>query len=262
MERLSDQGRQALATQPASSVTTPEEWQLRVNLAACYRLCALHGWDDGIYTHISAAIPGQPGLYLINPFGLHFSEVKASNLVKINAAGAVVGVSGHTVNKAGFALHAAVHAARPDVECVMHLHNVDGIAVGAQSLGLLPLSAHALRFYQQLGYHHYEGLAMTPQEQARLVERLGQHPAMLMRNHGTLVCGRTVAEAYVLMETLDKACAIQLKAQTGGTSLHMPSPDTCMKAHQQLIGDGAPEGALEWPALLRKLDRINPDYRT
>jgi len=262
MERLSTEGQHALAAPPLAGLTSQAEWEQRVNLAACYRLCALQGWDDGIYTHITAAVPGEPGHFLINPFGMTFDEVRASNLVKVNLEGDVVGVSGHGINKAGFALHAAVHAARHDVECVLHLHNVNGIAVGAQSHGLLALSAHALRFYQQISYHHYEGLAMTPQEQARLVERLGQNPALLMRNHGTLVVGRTVAEAFVLMETLDKACAIQLKAQSGGTALHMPSPDTCLKTRQQLIGDGSPEGALEWPSLLRKLDKASPGYRT
>lgn len=262
MERLSKEGQQALATSRADNVTSRAEWQVRVDLAACYHLAALRGWDDLIYTHITAAVPGEPGHFLINPFGLRFDEVRASNLVKVNLDGDIVCRSPHPVNRGGYALHAAVHAARHDVGCVMHLHNENAIAVGAQGQGLLPLSAHALRFYEQIAYHDYEGLAMSAAEQARLIERLGDLPAMLLRNHGSLVCGRTVAEAFVLMETLDKACSIQLKAQSGGAMLRMPPHEVCQKAHQELVGDGAPEGRLEWPALLRKLDQASPQYRT
>jgi ribulose-5-phosphate 4-epimerase/fuculose-1-phosphate aldolase len=145
--------------------------------------------------------------------------------------------------------------------CVMHLHNENGVAVGMQQGGLLPLSQHALRFYQQIGYHDYEGLALSPLEQTRLIERMGDYPAMLLRNHGTLISGRTIAEAYVLMDTLDKACAFQLKAQAGGGPLNIPAPDICAKTYRELLGDGAPEGILEWPALLRKLDALSPTYR-
>ncbi len=241
---------------------TQIEWQTRVDLAACYRLCALNGWDDLVYTHISAAVPDEPGHFLLNPFGLRFDEVCASNLVKIDLQGNILGRSAHQVNVTGFAIHGAVHAARHDAVCVMHLHNSNGIAVGIQQQGLLPLSQHALRFYGELAYHDYEGLALSPQEQGRLIAALGQDRAALLRNHGTLVCGRSVAEAYVLMDTLDKACAIQLKAQAGGGPLRMPAPEICEKTHQELLGDGAPEGILEWPALLRQLDQLSPTYRT
>lgn len=251
-----------LSTQAQAAVASQAEWRARVDLAACYRLCALHGWDDVIYTHISAAVPGEPGNFLINPFGLAFDEVRASNLVKVDQHGEIVCRSPHGINRPGFALHAAVHAARHELACVMHLHNTNAIAVGAQGQGLLPLSAHALRFYEQLGYHDYEGLALTEPESARLLERLGPYPAMLLRNHGSLVCGRSIAEAFVLMEALDKACAIQLKAQAGGGQLRMPSHEICLKTRQELVGDGALEGALEWPALLRKLDKLSPGYRT
>lgn len=244
----------------AGGPASDEEWQVRRDLAACYRLCALNGWDDLIYTHISAAVPNEPGRFLINRFGLRFDEITASNLVKIDLEGRVVGSGEARVNVTGFAIHAAVHAARADAHCVMHLHHVNGIAVGVQERGLLPLSQHALRFYGQIAYHAYEGLALSPAEQVRLVERLGNRPAVMLRNHGTLVCGRTVAEAYVLMDTLDKACDIQLKAQGVGARLVMPSHDTCLKTHRELIGDGSPEGALEWPALLRKLDAISTTY--
>jgi ribulose-5-phosphate 4-epimerase/fuculose-1-phosphate aldolase len=259
MDRLSNEGRAAMAP---PGVTSAAEWQTRVDLAACYRLCALYGWDDVIYTHITAAVPDQPGHYLVNPFGLRFDEVRASNLVKVDHAGEIVCRSGHPINRAGFALHAAVHGARPELGCVIHLHNANAIAVGAQGQGLLPLSSHALRFYQQLGYHDYEGLVLTAPEAARLVKQLGAFPALLLRNHGSLVCGRTVAEALVRMETLDKACGFQLKTQAGGAQLHMPPHDICVQAQRDLEGGGAPEGALEWPALLRKLDQLSPDYRS
>jgi ribulose-5-phosphate 4-epimerase/fuculose-1-phosphate aldolase len=237
------------------------EWQVRIDLAACYRLCALNGWDDTIYTHISASVPDEPGHFLINPFGLRFDEVNASNLVKIDLQGNTIGIAQYPVNVSGFAIHAAVHAARADAACVIHLHNPNGVAVGIQEQGLLPLSQHALRFLGQIGYHTYEGLALSPLEQDRLIKNLGQHPAMLLRNHGTLVCGRTVAEAFVLMDTLDKACLIQLKAQAGGGKIHVPDAAICAQTHRDLLGDGQPEGRLEWPALLRKLDAIDATYR-
>ncbi|MFJ9534210.1 class II aldolase/adducin family protein [Herbaspirillum sp. NPDC101396] len=237
------------------------EWQTRLDLAACYRLCALQGWDDVIYTHISATVPDEPGHFLLNPFGLRFDEVCASNLVKVDRHGAIVGDSPYRINVSGFAIHGAVHAARPDALCVMHLHNDHAVAVSAQPQGLLPLSQHALRFYEAIACHDYEGLALTPAEQTRLIERLADLPALLLRNHGSLVCGRTVAEAYVLMDTLDKACRIQLLAQAGGQALHMPATDICRTTHRQLLGDGSPEGLLEWPALLRKLDAIDASYK-
>lgn len=243
------------------STISSAEWQVRQDLAACYRLCALKQWDDLIYTHISATVPGEPGHFLLNPFGYRFDEVCASNLVKIDAQGRVVGDSPYQVNVSGFAIHGAVHAARPDAMCVMHLHNTNAVAIGILAGGLLPLSQHALRFYEQIAYHDYEGLALTPTEQSRLIAKLGQLPAMLLRNHGSLVCGRSIAEAYVLMDTLDKACAIQLKAHAGSGRLNMPSHDICRKTRDQLLGDGSPEGLLEWPALLRQLDAMDPGYQ-
>ena len=237
------------------------ERQTRVDLAAAYRLTALNGWDDLIYTHISASVPGEPGHFLINPFGLGFDEVRASNLVKIDIAGNIVGESDHAVNVTGFALHAAVHAARADAFCVMHLHNTAGVAVSAQPVGLLPASQHALRFYGHLAYHDYEGLAFTPAEGERLVAHLADKPAMLLRNHGTLTVGRTVAEGYVLMATLLKACEIQLQAQACGTELTVPKHEVAARTAEQLYDGGAIEGTLEWPALLRKLDRLDRSYR-
>jgi ribulose-5-phosphate 4-epimerase/fuculose-1-phosphate aldolase len=237
------------------------EQQTRVDLAATYRLAALNGWDDLIYTHISASVPGEAGHFLINPLGLAFDEVCASNLVKIDIAGNIVGTSAHPVNATGFALHAAVHAARIDAFCVMHLHNTAGVAVSAQPAGLLPASQHALRFYGRLAYHDYEGLAFTPAEGERLVAHLADNPAMLLRNHGTLTVGRTVAEAYVLMATLLKACEIQLQAQACGAELIVPGDTVAARTAEQLYDGGAIEGTLEWPALLRKLDRFDRSYR-
>lgn len=246
----------------AATTISDAEWQMRVDLAACYRLVALNGWDDLVYTHISAMVPGEPGHFLINPFGLAFDEVTASNLVKITMAGEIVGESEYPVNVTGFALHGAVHAAREDAVCVMHLHNTAGIAVSIQPHGLLPISQHALRFHERMGYHDYEGLAFSPAEGERLVAALGRHPAALLRNHGTLTVGRTVAEAFVLMATLIKACEIQLQALAGGVSPHLPSPAVQQRTADQLEDGGAIEGVLEWPALLRKLDRMDSAFRT
>ncbi|MBB3220051.1 class II aldolase/adducin family protein [Pseudoduganella umbonata] len=259
MDRLSPPGQ---AAYHGPGITSPAEWQTRVDLAACYQLCALYGWDDGIYTHISAAVPGEPGHYLINAFGMRFDEVRASNLVKVDGGGNIAGPSQYTVNASGFRLHGAVHRARPDAGCVMHLHNLAGMAVGMQEGGLLPLSPYALRFYGVLAFHDYEGIAMTEDEQERLVADLGAAHAMLLRNHGSMTVGRTIAEAFVLMETLDRACEVQLRAQAAMTPLRQPSEAMCRKAHAQLLGDGSAEGVLEWPSLLRRLDAAAPRYRT
>ncbi|WP_206956234.1 class II aldolase/adducin family protein [Trinickia acidisoli] len=244
-----------------SAPQSDAERRVRTDLAAAYRLVAMNGWDDLIYTHISASVPNEPGHFLINPFGLAFDEVSASNLVKIDIEGNIVGASDHPINATGFALHAAVHAARADAFCVMHLHNTPGIAVSAQPQGLLPASQHALRFHGQISYHDYEGLAFSPQEGARLVNTLADKPAMLLRNHGTLTIGRTVAEAYVLMATLIKACEIQIQAQAGQAPLVLPALDVAARAAEQLRDGGAIEGEIEWPALLRKLDRLDRSYR-
>ena len=236
------------------------EWVTRVHLAACYRLCALNQWDDLIYTHISATIPGEPDHYLINPFGMQFEEITASSLLKVNVQGELLPNQSGMVNPTGFAIHGAIHRARANAQCVMHLHNTAGIAVSAQCDGLLPLSQHAMRFMGHLGYHDYEGLALTESEGSRLVSNLGSHPAMLLRNHGTLTIGRTVAEAYVVMATLIKACEIQVAALSS-PNLITPEPAIIAKAATDLHDFGAEEGVLEWPALLRKLDRIDPGYK-
>jgi ribulose-5-phosphate 4-epimerase/fuculose-1-phosphate aldolase len=236
------------------------EWVTRVHLAACYRLCALNQWDDLIYTHISAVIPGEPDHYLINPFGMQFDEITASSLLKVNLQGELLPNQSGMVNPTGFAIHGAIHRARADAQCVMHLHNTAGIAVSAQRDGLLPLSQHAMRFMGHLGYHDYEGLALTESEGTHLVAHLGNYPAMLLRNHGTLTVGRTIAEAYVVMATLIKACEIQIAALSS-PHLHLPSNAAINRAANELHDAGAEEGVLEWPALLRKLDRIDPSYK-
>ncbi|WP_246794177.1 class II aldolase/adducin family protein [Burkholderia perseverans] len=242
-------------TRAATHPPSPAEQRARIDLAAAYRLVALDGLDDLIYTHLSVAVPGEPGHFLINPFGLAFEEVCASNLVKIDLAGNRIGCGPHDVNATGFALHAAVHAARADAACVIHLHATAAIAVSIQPAGLLPASQHALRFHGDLACHDYEALAFTPAEGTRLVERLAGNSAMLLRNHGLLTVGRTVAEAYVRTVTLVKACEIQLAALAGGIEPVLPAPAVAARAAGQLRDGGALEGELEWPALLRRLDR-------
>lgn len=238
------------------------EWRARVDVAACYRLVARKGWDDLVYTHISRRLPGRDDAFLINRFGLGFEEVSASNLLVVDFAGQVLAGKG-IASPAGFAIHSAVHRARPDAHCVLHLHTRAGIAVSTLADGLLPLSQPALRFWRDIGIHDYGGLVFDAPELARLVAALGQHPALLLRNHGTLTCGRTVAEAYVLMHTLEQACEIQLAAMAAApdaTRRVMPPDDVLARSHRQLTADPAPEGALEWPMLLRRLMRDDPSF--
>jgi ribulose-5-phosphate 4-epimerase/fuculose-1-phosphate aldolase len=238
-----------------------DEWRVRVDLAAAYRLAHQRGWTDLIYTHISAAVPGEADTFLINEFGLTFDEVTASNLVKIDQQGRQRDGAPRPVNRGGFAIHAAVHAARSDAACVMHLHNPYAIAVSAMPCGLLPCSQHAMRFHRSLAYHDYEGLALTPPEAARLVECLGGRPAMLLRNHGSLTCGASVALAYTLMDMLDRACAAQVRAMACGQPLVTPPTSVVEATWHALQQDDLPEGEREWPALLRGLDRIDPGFR-
>jgi ribulose-5-phosphate 4-epimerase/fuculose-1-phosphate aldolase len=232
------------------------EAEVRKDLAAAYRLAARLCWDDLVYTHLTAAVPGEPGHFLINAFGLAFDEIEPGNLVKIDLDGRLVeDRPGVAINRAGYALHAAVHRARPDAFCVMHLHEGSAIAVSTHPRGLLPLSQHALRFYERLAYHDYEGLALTQDEAQRLIASLGSHQAALLRNHGTLVLGRTVAEAFTLTATLIKACQIQVAALAGNPDPVLPSVRVARHAAEQLFDNGAVEGVWEWPALLRSLER-------
>jgi len=238
------------------------EWQVRTDLAAAYRLVAYYGWDDLIFTHISSRVPGPEHHFLINPYGMMFDEITASSLVKVDLDGKVVLDSPYFINPAGFTIHSAVHAAREDALCVMHLHTEYGIAVSAQRNGLLPLSQQALVALASLAYHDYEGLALDESEKPRLVADLGNKNSMILRHHGLLTVGRTAAEAFLAMFILERACKIQILAQSGNSNVTMvPSPILDRVAGQVdavTMGQGA---QLTWPGLLRKLDRIDPSYR-
>ncbi|HSS19537.1 MAG TPA: class II aldolase/adducin family protein [Pyrinomonadaceae bacterium] len=239
------------------------EWQTRVDLAAAYRLVALYGWDDLIFTHLSARVPGPEHHFLINPYGMMFEEITASSLVKINLQGEIVSPSPYFVNPAGFTIHSAVHAAREDALCVIHLHTHYGIAVSTQSEGLRPISQQSLFALASLAYHDYEGLALNEDEKARLVADLGNKNNMILKNHGLLTVGKTPAEAFLSMYILESACRIQILAQSGGATL-LPVPDEILRkvASQQsavTVGQGA---QLTWPGLLRKLDRIDGSFRS
>ncbi|MEA2641477.1 MAG: hypothetical protein QOF51_2871 [Chloroflexota bacterium] len=235
------------------------ERELRIECAAAYRLVDHYGWTDLIYNHISVRLPGPEDRFLINPFGMLYREIRASDLIVIDPEANVIGDRSRPVNPAGFIIHSAVHEARRDVQCVIHTHTSYGAAVSAMACGLLPLSQFAMPFYNRLGYHDYEGLAVTPDEKARLVHDLGQHQAMLLKNHGILTVGRTVAEAFETLHYLERACEIQVKAQSAGTPLVTPPIEVCEHAAGQL----APylDGARAWPALIRLLDEKDSSYR-
>lgn len=241
------------------------EWEARVSLAACYRLVARLGLDDLIYNHISLRVPGHPGQFLINPYGMLFEEVTASSLVKIGLDGQKLDDTPHTVNVAGFVIHGAIHRARHDAVCVLHTHSDASIAVTGQEAGLLPLSQFSMWFHGRQGFHPYEGVAIDAAEQERLVRNLGDNPILLMRNHGTLTVGRTPAEAFMMLYYFERAACIQLQMQASGAPLILPPPAVCEKASAQFwggMGDIMRPGQREWPGLLRQLDRTDPDYRT
>ncbi len=235
----------------------------RVDLAAAYRLAALNGWDDTVYTHLSATVPGEPDCYLINAFGLGFDEVCASNLVKVDRQGRVVDGSDRPVNPTGFTIHGAVHAARPDAECVIHLHAPWGVALSMLPDGLQPTSQWAMRLHGRLGRHRYEGLALGADEQRRLVANLGALDGLILDNHGTLTVGRSVAEAYLLMHILERAAQAQLRAMAAsGGAVRVASAETAAATLAQWLGDGSErDGDVEWPALLRRVDRLSPGFR-
>ena len=239
------------------------ERDVRIDLAAAYRLAAQRGWDDTVYTHISAAVPGEEGVYLINPFGARFDEISASSLVKVNTRGQVVDGSNARVNPSGFAIHGAVHVARPEIECVMHLHTQAGAALAMLPGGLRPTSQWAMRLHGRLGRHAYEGLALGADEQARLVANLGALDGLILENHGPLMVGRTVSEAWMLMYLLDRAAQAQLCAMAANAGkAHVVSDELAALTYRQWVGDGSErDGDIEWPALLRGLDRIDPSYR-
>ncbi|MCX5554778.1 class II aldolase/adducin family protein [Streptomyces sp. NBC_00038] len=245
-----------------------EELRLRRELAAVYRLVAHFRMTDLIFTHISVRLPGPEHHFLINPYGLLFEEITASNLVKIDLTGHPVEESPHPVNPAGFVIHGAIHAARSDAHCILHTHTRAGCAVAAQESGLLPLNQISMEFYGRLGYHDYEGVALNLAEQRRLVADLGNHPAMILRNHGLLTVGETPAQAFLRMYYLDKACEIQTAATAAGAGLVIPPPGICELTARQLAGEDHSSDLqddkaydLAWSALLRLVERIAPDYK-
>jgi len=264
----------ALKAVPGNPATnrSDEEWRLRRELAACYRLVAHFRMTDLIFTHISLRVPGPEHHFLINPYGLMFDEITASNLVKIGLDGRAVEPTPYPVNPAGFVIHSAIHGAREDAQCVLHTHTKAGCAIAAQKQGLLPLNQIGMEFFGQVAYHDYEGIAHDLDEQQRLVADLGIKPVMILRNHGLLTVGKDAQQAFLRMYYLDKACEIQLTAQQGGAALHLPSKEVCEHTERQFNAppppseDGRlltdPDGYdLAWTALLRLLDRIDPTYK-
>jgi ribulose-5-phosphate 4-epimerase/fuculose-1-phosphate aldolase len=240
---------------------TPEEWQLRVQLAACYRLVALYGWSDLVFTHISARVPGPEHHFLINPYGLLFDEITASSLVKVDAQCQKVIDSAFPVNPAGFTIHSCIHAAREDAHCVLHTHSRAGVAVSAQKAGVLTISQQSTFVLASLGIHDYEGVALRDDEKPRLVQSLGSNNFLLLRNHGLLTVGRTVPEAFLSMYTFENTCRIQVDAMSGGADLTLVDPAILKGLGEVLKAVTAGQGAhIAWPALLRKLDRLDPGY--
>ena len=248
-------------TAPASLAgkVSEAEWQARVDLAALYRLVALHGWDDMIYTHISARIPGPEHHFLINPYGLFFGEMTASALVKVDLDGNVLQETPFFINPAGFTIHSAIHAARDDAQFVMHLHSDQGVAVAAQAEGLLPLSQHALIVLPRLAYHDYEGIALNHDERERLVADMGDKTLVLLRNHGTLAVGRTAADCWVGMFYLERACKQQIMALSAGRENVLIAPKASQEEVKSQVSRGI-GGALAWPGCLRLLERQSPGY--
>ena len=251
-----------LNTKPLKERVSAEEWEQRVQLAACYRLAAAHRMTDLIHTHISARVPGPEHHFLINAYGLMFDEITASSLVKVDLDGNILeDPTGYGINPAGYVIHSAVHGAREDVACVMHTHTRDGIAVSAQKKGLLPLSQHSMRFYNRVAYHDYEGVALDLDERERLVADLGSLNAMILRNHGLLTCGASVREAFDNMYYMERACQAQIAAMSGGAELNIASPEAAEKVAQHFLRPNRPSIGKDWNALLRMLDRQDESYK-
>ena len=245
------------------SMVSASEWDARVNLAALYRLIALHHWDDMIYTHISVRVPGTEDQFLINPWGMMFEEITASCLIKIDINGTPLSKTPYIVNPAGFTVHSALHKERPDAHCIIHLHTADGAAVSAQRHGLLPISQHSLVCHDRVAYHAYEGIALDLEERERLVKHMGNKPLMLLRNHGTLSIGIDCGTAFMGIYYLERACSIQIKALSSGVDL-LNVVDSSIAEHtarqSQTVFNGI-ESKLAWPGLLRRLDRRDPSFR-
>ncbi|MEM8982086.1 MAG: class II aldolase/adducin family protein [Pseudomonadota bacterium] len=251
----------AADTLTVKNAVSPDEWETRVKLAAAYRLIAMHGWDDLVFTHVSARVPGPDEHFLINAYGLLFEEMTASSLVKVDLDGNVVLDTPHMINPAGFTIHSAIHAAREDVHCIIHTHTRAGIAVSAQRDGLQALSQTSLFPLATLAYHDYEGVALNDDEKPRLVADLGTNNALLLRNHGLLTASTTIEDCFLLMYLFETACQIQIMAQSGGGELIAVDPriQAGIKAQAEKVTRGL-GGALVWPGLVRKLDRTNPGY--
>lgn len=253
------------ATRPAAlRGCTEEEWEARCDLAALYRLLAHFGMTDIIYTHLTARVPGTHEHFLINHYGVLFHEMRASDLVKVDCDGRIVEERARAslrVNAAGFTIHSAIHMARPDLACVIHTHTADGIAVSAQEQGLLPISQHALKFHGRIAYHGYEGIAHNLEERDRLARDLGPHEAMILRNHGLLVGGRTIPQAFHNIYYLERACQSQIRAMAGGVPLHVPPPE--VRDHTVAQFDRLPEEhfAFFWRSCLRLIERPGDDWR-
>lgn len=250
-----------VTTLPRNESEASGEREVRIALAACYRLIAHFGMDDLVYTHISARVPGRPGHFLINPYGMMFHEITASSLVKIDYDGNIIEDTGYPVNKAGFVIHSAIHMARPEINCVLHTHTRAGIAVSCLEDGLMPINQHSLMFYDRLAYHDYEGIALDLDERERLVRDLGDRKAMVLRNHGLLTAGRTVPEAFSLMYYLEQSCRIQIDLMATGGKINRLSDNVSRHTAEQFANSPVPCGEREWPALLRLLDAKDPSYR-
>lgn len=235
------------------------EWTARKDLAAAHRLFHLWGMTDLVYTHLSARVPGEPEHFLINPYGLMFHEVTATSLVKVDLSGAIVDQADHGCNPAGFTIHSAIYQARDDAGAAMHLHTTASMAVSTQVDGLLPLNQHALRWYNRVAYHDYEGIALDLEERERLAADLGHHHSMILRNHGLLTVGSTVPEATVLMYYLEQACRTQVATLAGNRPLVIPSPEVCERTARQYSDNYPAAGVLEWAALLRWLEQQDGD---
>ena len=256
-------GAEPSAVSTVRAQVSDAEWQQRVDLAACYRLVAMYGWDDLVFTHISARVPGPEHHFLINPYGMLFDEITSSSLVKIDLAGGKVMDSPYDINPAGFTIHSAIHAVREDAKCVLHVHAVNGVAVSAQKNGVLPVSQPSIVVLASLAYHDYEGIALSADEKPRLARDLGDKNFLMLRNHGLLTAAETVADAFVFMYVFEAACTIQVRAQAGGGELVPVDPRIIAgaKAAVAQVTRGA-GGGIAWPGLLRKLDRLDPSYRS
>ena len=253
----------AMSHSPIRERVTEAEWKIRVDLAAAYRLVALFGWDDLVFTHISARVPGGDHHFLINPYGMLFEEITASSLVKIDLDAKILLDTGYPVNPAGFTIHSAIHEVREDAGCVLHLHTLDGTAVASSKAGLLPLNQTAQLVIGDLAYHEYEGVAFDLAERPRLQKDLGTHSVMLLRNHGTLTVGASVAAAFTRMYFLERACSMQVRTLSSAAETH--PTEQAVLGKNEMIGKmavAAASDALVWPALLRKLDRVDASFRT